>query len=130
MEENKLTKEKFIQFLKENVHDHGLNTKMLIIPNKGWEYELGAYITNIAFEPNGYNIAFISNAFSQDEPPLTIEEIINKLSEDDECKYIAFEIYALDKKTNTHEQIVSTSSDDLGIIQDYSNIIVIRVDAI
>lgn len=115
MEENKLTKEKFIQFLKENVHDFDVDLQMVIVPSKGWLYELGAYVTNIVFEPKDYDTAFISNAFSDENPVMTVQDIIDELSES-ECKYIAFEIYVLNKKTNTYEQIVSTSSDKLTII--------------
>lgn len=133
MEENKLTKEKFIQFLKENVHHFGLDMNMIIRPSKGWEYEINAYVTDIVFEPSDYNTAFISNAFSDKNCPMTVQDIIDKLSEDDECQYIAFEIYAFNKKTDTHEQIVSTSSDNLTIVveEDIETIdIIIEIDAI
>ena len=115
MEENKLTKEKFIELLKENVHDFDVDLQMVIVPSEGWLYELGAYVTNIVFEPKDYDTAFISNAFSDENPVMTVQDIIDELSER-ECKYVAFEIYVLNKKTNTYEQIVSTSSDKLTII--------------
>ena len=115
MEENKLTKEKFIELLKENVHDFDVDLQMVIVPSEGWLYELGAYVTNIVFEPKDYDTAFISNAFSDENPVMTVQDIIDELSER-ECKYVAVEIYVLNKKTNTYEQIVSTSSDKLTII--------------
>lgn len=113
MEGNKLTKKKFIKYI-ENLNSEAC-VKITILPNKGWEYELCAHVTNIVFEPE-QNTIYISNAFSDKDSKLTVEEILEILYEDEECEYIVFEIYGYNNETNTNEQILYSSSNNLMIL--------------
>lgn len=100
-----ITREQFLELLKEVKHPH-LPVKIVFKPLTGWLYELRADVTDIVFEPKGYDTAFITNAFSDKNPVMTVQNIIDVLlSPDVTEKHVAFEIYGLDR-TRINEQFI------------------------
>ena len=121
-----LTRTEFIEYLEENAKNKDLPVVLTIKPTKGWKYRVIAEVTDIGCEPEEYDIAFISNAFSDTESIMTTNDIIARLKEID-SGYIAFEIYGCNGTTN--EQIKSETPSINNIILEqsstYTNIVVL-----
>lgn len=105
--DNAIKIKEFLSLL-EGINNKNLPLKMTVKPLLGWQYELSAFVTNVIYEPEVYNSVFITNAFSDSDPKMTVNQVIDDLRiflKEDSNANIAFEIYGLDK-TNLNEQFI------------------------
>lgn len=105
MIEKKLSRTDFIKYLQDNVKNKDLPVYMDMQPVKGWNFHISAQITDIVDESERYDIAFVSNAFSDIKQNMNTNDIIARLNELDNCGYIAFEIYGCNGTTNEQIEI-------------------------
>lgn len=92
-----------------NEDDFGKSVYMIIKPKQGWNLLISSAITEVLID-RGYT--FITNSFSNTEnPPLTVQRLINALGDYHHNSEIAFEIYAYDGKLNNQIVIASDIKD-------------------
>lgn len=87
-----------IDLLMDRVNNMCKRVKLVMVPSKGWNYEISCFVTSVLINSSS-NTIYISNAFSDKDKDISVHHMLNLLSSDiNASKYfdIAFEIYAFD----------------------------------
>ena len=92
MENHITTKTQFLDFIRSKVSEEHFDkpVTMSFRPKTGWQFKVNIPVTEILDETD---VIWISNAFSNEQPRLTLQQIISKLLECDNNKQVIAEVY-------------------------------------
>lgn len=92
MDKTVTTKTQFLDFIRSKVSAEDFNKPIAMVfrPKTGWKYEVIVPITEVLDESD---VIWISNAFSNEQPQLTMQEFMSKLLECDNDRQVIAEVY-------------------------------------
>ena len=87
-----MTKTEFLDFIRNevSVEDFDKPISMVFRPKTGWKYEVIIPLTEVLDETD---VIWISNAFSNERPRLTMQQLMSKLLGCDNDKSVWIEVY-------------------------------------
>lgn len=125
------TKTQLLDFIRNkiSVEDFDKPISMVFKPKTGWKFEVIIPVTEVS---NDNDIIWISNAFSNERPRLTMQQLMSKLLEYDNETPVWIEVYGYNGKINDQFIYSKLNSIEDIEIKEINNIIYfwIKIDEI
>jgi hypothetical protein len=99
MNQTVTTKTELMDFIRSKIPAENFKNPISIFfrPKTGWKYEVIIPVTNVLEEDD---VIWISNAFSHEQPQLTMQQLMSKLLECENDKQVIIEVYGYNGECN------------------------------